>query len=83
LGIQDRRDPVMKQEGKARGDWNSAPASKRKGGAPQVTREQLAQAIQRFEQKGGLIRTLPPQNAGRRCTVGGHLESGFENVIDS
>jgi len=73
----------MKPSGKNKSDWNNSPTVKRKSSRPEVTREQLARAIQRFQGTGGLIRTLPPQNANRRYSVGGHLESGFENVIDS
>ena len=73
----------MRHEGKAKSEWNSPPSARRRGGQPRVTREQLARAIQSFENKGGLIRTLPPQNVGRRYSVGGHLDSGFETVIDS
>ena len=73
----------MKQQGKTKSDWNSAPSSKRKSASSAVSREQLDQAIQSFQNRGGLIRTLPPQNGTRRFSVGGHLESGFENVIDS
>lgn len=73
----------MKQRDKAKSEWNNAPNGKRKSGSAMVSRDQLARAIQSFEKQGGLIRTLPPQHANRRYSVGGHLESGFENVIDS
>lgn len=73
----------MKPTGKNKSDWNNGPPARRKSGKAEVTRDQLARAIQNFQSSGGLIRTLPPQNANRRYSVGGHLESGFENVIDS
>jgi len=73
----------MKKGVKARNEWNAAPASKRKGTAKGVTRDQLGSAIQNFVKQGGLIRTLPPQTASRGYSVGGNLESGFEAVTDN
>lgn len=76
-------DRSMKPSGKNKSDWNNGPPAKRKSGKAEVSRDQLLRAIQTFQHQGGLIRTLPPQNANRRYSVGGNLESGFENVIDS
>jgi len=81
--LEEGDDPAMKPKGKTMSDWNSAPTGKRKGVLPAVGRDQLDQAIQSFRKRGGLIRTLPPQIAGRRYSVGGNLDTGFENVIDS
>lgn len=65
--------------------WNTVPKNKRRGGSTtkEVTREQLARAIQNFEKKGGLIQRLPPQAELRRKAVGGHLDTGYETVFDS
>ena len=81
--LEESDDFAMKQQGRAKSEWNSAPAGKRKGVLRAVGRDQLDQAIRSFQERGGLIRTLPPQNVGRRYSVGGNLDSGFENVIDS
>jgi hypothetical protein len=73
----------MKKVGKTKSEWNAAPASRRKGPGKGVTRDQLSGAIQRFMKQGGLIRTLPPQTASRGYSVGGSMDTGFENPSES
>lgn len=66
--------------------WNAVPKSKRKRApAPkqEVSREELARAIQAFKEKGGLIRELPPESAEHRPRVGAHIDTGLESLFDN
>ena len=47
-----------------------------------VTHEQVAEAIRRFQDNGGLIRRLPSQGAQRREVVGHHWEGMYESLVD-
>jgi hypothetical protein len=49
---------------------------------PQITHEEVTQAIRRFKDQGGLIKELPPQREGYRPVVGNHLGSAYESVIE-
>lgn len=54
----------------------------RKGKQPDITHEEIAQAIRNFKQRGGLIKELPPEREGYRPTIGNHLGSAYEAVIE-
>lgn len=56
--------------------------AQRKGANGNVSHEEIAQAIRRFQQRGGLIKELPPQRDGMRHYVGGHVSSPYESVIE-
>ena len=56
--------------------------AQRKGDGGNVSHEEVAQAIHRFQERGGLIKELPPQRDGMRRYVGGHLSSPYETVIE-
>ena len=55
----------------------------RKGKQPNITHEEIALAIRHFKDQGGLIKELPPQRGSYRPTVGGHLGSAYEAVIEN
>jgi hypothetical protein len=48
----------------------------------EISHDEIAQAIRRFKEDGGLIKELPPQRQGHRPLVGSHLGSAFESVIE-
>ncbi len=47
-----------------------------------ITREEVAEAILAFREKGGLIKKLPSQEQDRRPVVGNRWDSMYESVID-
>ena len=54
----------------------------RKSAQTRISHEEIAQAIRRFKDHGGLIKELPPQQQGHRPIVGNHVGSAYESVID-
>jgi hypothetical protein len=54
----------------------------RKGKQSDISHEEIAAAIRRFKDQGGLIKELPPQRQGYRPVVGNHLGSAYESVIE-
>ena len=54
----------------------------RKEKRPDITHDEIQQAIRHFKEQGGLIRELPPQREGYRHIVGNHLGSAYESVIE-
>jgi len=54
----------------------------RKEKKPDITHDEIQQAIRHFKEEGGLIHELPPQRQGYRPVVGNHLGSAFESVIE-
>ncbi|NIP74358.1 MAG: hypothetical protein GWO16_15735, partial [Gammaproteobacteria bacterium] len=49
----------------------------RQGGKDRITHEEIAQAIRRFKDDGGLIKKLPPQRDEYRNMVGNHLQAAY------
>jgi hypothetical protein len=47
-----------------------------------ITHEEVAQAIRRFQDQGGLIHELPAQREQYRPKIGTHLGSAFESVLE-
>jgi len=45
-----------------------------------ITREFVREAIKRFQERGGIIKLLPPQEAVRRVCVGSRFAQ-FEDVL--
>lgn len=56
--------------------------AQRKGARPDISHDEISQAIRHFQSSGGLIRELPPQRDGLRRVVGGHMGSAYETVIE-
>jgi len=54
----------------------------RKAKRPDISHEEIQQAIRHFKDQGGLIKELPPQRQGYRPIVGNHLGSAYESVIE-
>ena len=54
----------------------------RNGQQQEVSHDEIAQAIRKFQAKGGLIKELPPQRESHRPVVGNHLGSAYESVIE-
>ena len=48
----------------------------------EVTQEELSHAIRGFLDKGGFIKTLPPQEDQSRRPVGMHMDSAYEVVLE-
>ena len=48
----------------------------------EITQNELSHAIRGFLDKGGLIKTLPPQEDQSRRPVGMHLDSAYEVVLE-
>ena len=47
-----------------------------------ITEDQIRQALKNFSERGGLIRTLPPQVAPDRSLVGSQ-HAVYENLIEA
>lgn len=47
-----------------------------------ITEEQIRRALKSFEKRGGLIRTLPPQEEPPRMLVGAR-HAAFENLFET
>lgn len=64
------RNRILVGKMREQGDWE------------RITREEVAQAIRTFKEKGGLIRELPRQPDEYRAKVGNHLHAAYEPVIE-
>ena len=54
----------------------------RRGNGPKVTQDEITRAIQRFKERGGFIKELPPQYESRRPLVGISVSAAYETVIE-
>lgn len=48
-----------------------------------VSSDEIATAIRKFQEQGGLIQQLPPQREDARTMVGNRFDSPYESVFDS
>jgi len=48
----------------------------------ELSHDEVAAAIRRFQEQGGLIKELPAEQPRARRLVGGHVETAWERVID-
>jgi hypothetical protein len=56
---------------------------KPRGKAPrELTHDQVTNAIRSFQTKGGLIKTLPPQEVDARTMVGKQWDVAYESVFE-
>jgi len=57
------------------------PKAKREN-AEKLTHDQISEAIRQFQERGGLIRRLPPESSSRRDLIGHRWEGMYESLSD-
>ena len=55
---------------------------RRKSPIPKLSREQISEAIHKFQRAGGLIEKLPPEPANQRRAVRNRCGSMYEVIFD-